>query len=112
MSAETTPRAEDASARALRWAGAFLTAALVSCLFYSLDRTRAALGGVEYDPTQIISTRRIDYFWRITLSGFLAAIAGAGWFRIVPEPRAGLRWLTRALIPVGVLCAVLSMIWP
>ena len=91
-----------------------LTGALGGCLFYAIDRTRAAIAMGAVDPTAIVATVRVEYFWRLGLSAFVASVAAIGgwWLASRLDPSKALQATTRALIPVTLLCAALSVIWP
>jgi hypothetical protein len=94
-------------------AGAALAAAQAACLTYALDRTAAALRTGPIDPLAVVATVRIDYFWRLLLSAFVASLVFFAWATLVRgHEDAALRWAQRALVPVVVLCAALAVAWP
>lgn len=101
---------------AVRLAGAIWIAALAGCVFYGVDRTRAAWAMGDVDPTAIIATVRVEYFWRVGLSAFIASVAGiGGWWwlgRSAEAPETALRWLGRLTLPIVGVCALLSVLWP
>ncbi len=97
----------------LRLGVAVLAGALAACLFYALDRTFAAVTGPPLDPRAIVTTTRVDYFWRAGLSAFVATLVGSGAWALGPKRAAhGLPWLRRAAPWVVAACASLSMNWP
>ncbi|TVQ97885.1 MAG: hypothetical protein EA398_14095 [Deltaproteobacteria bacterium] len=101
-----------AGARA-RIAVAVLGAATVGCLFYGVDRTRAALTEDPYDPLLILESARIDYFWRIGISGFLAVtvfLALLQWRGAAEPERLGQAY--RVALVALALSTFLSAVFP
>ncbi|MFN3199169.1 MAG: hypothetical protein ACE366_12280 [Bradymonadia bacterium] len=97
----------------LRICAGALAGALVGCLFYSLDRTRAAIDMGPVDPTAIMATVRVEYFWRLGLSAFISTVGAiAGWRLALGRAEQIIRWLTRLLVPVTLGCALLSVMYP
>ena len=93
---------------------AALVALMVCCLFYALDRTRAAWFEPAYDPSVVIGSARIDYFWRGGVAFFLGATAFfIAWVYGSRERAvAHAASLQRALIPVILFCTFCSVMWP
>jgi hypothetical protein len=92
-----------------RLAAACLAAALAACLFYAVDRSIAAIRN-PIDPRMIVATVRIEYFWRVGLSAFVASLVGIGWF--TRAPAGWTRHLARGIWPVAVFCGALAFIFP
>ena len=100
-------------ARSHRWSASALAWALFASLYYAIDRSRAAIVSGEVDPLAIVSTTRIDYFWRIQLSLFVGSVIAAAVFAFAAGRETKvLRGLTTATIPIGVFCCVLAVVWP
>jgi len=96
-----------------RACAAVLAAALVACLFYAIDRSRAAIVHGPPDPLSITASTRIEYFWRMGIGAFLAASVGLGlWLYPPRDPQAWTLRLTRAAVPIAILCTIASFIWP
>ena len=98
--------------RDARIAGAVLFGALIAVAYYGIDRTQAAMQGAVYDPYSIIATLRVDYFWRVGISVFLATLGGGVWWMVVRKPEAGLRLLVRGTLATAAVMTVLSAVWP
>jgi len=97
----------------LRVVVAVFTASLVACLYYAIDRSIAFLIHGAPDPLSATASHRIDYFWRVGLSAFIACIAGSiaySWSRGHEVRVFG--WLVRLLVPVCLLCALLGAVFP
>lgn len=106
----STPKVPD---RGRHLVAATLVATCVSCLFYGLDRTRAALSEPGFDPLMIVESARIDYFWRIGIAAFLAVTA---FFAVLQWARAAEpRWqrpLWRFTLAAVGLSTLLSAVFP
>lgn len=118
-SGEAAAPREVASALAARraWgrrvACAALAALAVGCLFYGIDRTRAALTEPAFDPLLIIESARIDYFWRAGISFFLAVTAFLGvlQWKGAGAPERPPQFFRGAMVAVAV-ASVLSAVFP
>jgi hypothetical protein len=87
--------------------------ALAFILFYAIDRTAGAIFAPGPDPATVIASARVDYFWR-TITGLYVApffYAATLWLSRGREDRA---WTlaARLVVPVSVLGAVLSVLFP
>jgi hypothetical protein len=90
-----------------------LAAALVACIFYAVDRSRAAIVHGPPDPLSITASTRIEYFWRIGLGAFLGGSTALGvWLYPPGDPKALTLSLARWTVPVTIGCAIASFIWP
>lgn len=111
----TADRAQ-ASDDDLRWwraCAAIMAAALVACLFYAIDRSRAAIVHGPPDPLSITASTRIEFFWRIGLSAFLSTSVALGlWLYPPKDPQKLTLAMTRAAVPLTIACAIASFIWP
>lgn len=96
-----------------RVAAAGLAGSLAACLFYGLDRTRAAISEEGYDPLMIVGTTRIDYFWRVGLSVFIGTliVAAVFWWAAGREERTW-QLTVRALVPIVLFVSLLSAVFP
>lgn len=96
-----------------RWAGAAIASALASIAFYGLDRTRAYLVHGPPNPLGMTASHRIEYFWRIGMAVFVASVVLLLWRLLVNgREEAALRWTLRAILPVILVCSVLSVLFP
>ena len=96
-----------------RRAGAAIAAALTSCLFYALDRSRSVWFEPAGDPLSVIASARIPYFWRIGTSAFIGSLVWLAWLRLARRrEEQSFRLAVWAIAPTIGLCALISLIWP
>lgn len=109
---DETPE-NDVTTSARRIAAAAIGTALVVVLYYALDRARMAILHPSMDPSMIIAGERIEYFWRVTVCGYLSPLIFFALYRISTgrEDRA-LRMTVRAIVPVAIIGCVLSVFFP
>ena len=103
----------EASEQAFRWGAIALFSGEVACLLYAVDRARAALTNGPFDPAVVISTARIEYFWRLGMCAFVGAACAILLGFLPARWMAGRLGVATWALPVVIAsCVTLSIIWP
>ena len=103
----------ESTERNLRIAIASVATALTLIAYYALDRSRAAIFDPGPDPSIVIASERVEYFWRVTICAYAAPLVFAGWYALA-RGREHALWhrVSWAIVPVSVIAAALSVIFP
>ena len=111
MSEYVSPAFDPARARAV--AATSIGTALVLIAYYALDRSRAKVFDPGPDPAMVIASTHIEYFWRLSICAWMApVVAGVLWFAVRGREEGALRFCARSIVPVAVVAAVLSAVFP
>lgn len=99
--------------KTLRIAAAVLGTSVLLILYYSLDRTRAGLFDPGPDPATVIASGRSDYLWRVAICAYLTPIVFSALY-LLGRGREEKLWtlVSRALLPVVLVAAILSVAFP
>ena len=116
LSSSTTPAAAvdaaSANAASASAAAAALTA-LALITLYAVDRSRAAIFSPGPNPALVMASAKIEYFWRLSLCGWLAVPLFVGLRQLVRGREAAAVALARRLVaPVAVGALLLAVFFP
>lgn len=101
------------NAQAKRVAIATVGTALLLIAYYAVDRSRAAITSPGIDPALVIASERVEYFWRVSICGYLAPLVFVLLF-FAARGREERLWplMQRLVAPFAIGAAVLATLFP
>ncbi len=115
---ETRDEGEEKAQSRARWALAVAVAALTAPTVYLAARAVDHARGRAADPSLILATPEVDYYYRLALglwAGSMAMLLARSAFGADRTPAALQRWariFARLAVPLAVLCALLAVLLP
>ena len=95
---------------------AFLAGGLGAAVAYVLQRTVEVAQSGPVDPTLILATSHVAFYWRAAIAGWLGVVVAGvvyAWLvrRELPAKRL-VRWMTWGVVPVAMVLALMSWWMP